>query len=60
MIYEQSEEVLKERFADNHSLEYAVTRIVKRRNLALRTCSVLGLAILATGLSGCMIVGSPI
>ncbi|MFA6164059.1 MAG: TRL-like family protein [Methylobacter sp.] len=60
MIYEQSEEVLKERFADNHSLECADTRIVKRRNLALRTCSVLGLAILATGLSGCMIVDSPI
>lgn len=60
MNHEQSEEVLKQRFADNHSLEYAVTRIVKRRNLALRTCSVLGLAILATSLSGCMIVDSPI
>jgi hypothetical protein len=60
MIYEQSEEVLKERFADNHRLEYAAARIVKRRNLALRTCSVLGLAILATSLSGCMIVDSPI
>ncbi len=60
MNHEQSEEVLKERFADNHGLEYAATWIVKRRSLALRTCSVLGLAILATGLSGCMIVDSPI
>jgi TRL-like protein family len=60
MNYEQSEEVLKERFADKHSLEDAATRIVKRRNVAMRTASVLGLAILATGLSGCMIVDSPI
>ncbi len=60
MNYEQSEEVLKERFADKHSLEDAAARRVKRRNIAMRTCSALGLAILATGLSGCMIVDSPI
>ncbi|MGR8981502.1 MAG: TRL-like family protein [Gammaproteobacteria bacterium] len=60
MNYEQKEEVLKDRFADKRSLEYATPRIVKRRNVAMRTCSVLGLAILATGLSGCMIVDSPI
>ena len=60
MNYEQSEDVLKERFADKHSHGYVATRIIKRRNLALRTCSALGLAILATGLNGCMIVDSPI
>ncbi len=60
MNYEQSEEVLKERFADEHSLEEAATPIVNRRNIAMRTCSMLGLAILTTGLSGCMIVDSPI
>jgi hypothetical protein len=60
MNYEQSEDVLKERFADKHSHGYVATGIIKRRNLALRTCSVLGLAILATGLNGCMIVDSPI
>ena len=60
MNYEQSEDVLKERFADKRSHGYVATRIIKRRNLALRTCSVLGLAILATGLNGCMIVDSPI
>ncbi|WP_374089635.1 TRL-like family protein [Methylomicrobium lacus] len=56
MNYEQSEEVRKERFADKHSLEYANTPIVKRKNV----CSALGLAILTTSLSGCMIVDSPI
>ena len=60
MNHKQSEDVLKERFADNHSHGYAVTRIKKRRNVAMRTCSMLGLAILAAGLSGCMIVDSPI
>lgn len=60
MNYEQSEEVRKERFADTHSLEYADTPIVKRKNVAMRTCSALGLVILATSLSGCMIVDSPI
>lgn len=60
MNYEQSEDVLKERFADKHSFEYAATRIIKRRDVAMRTCSVLGLAILAVSLCGCMIVDSPI
>jgi hypothetical protein len=60
MNHEPSEEVLKEQFADKHSLEYAATRIVKQRDVVVRTCSVLSLAILATGLSGCMIVDSPI
>ena len=56
MNHEHSEE----QFADKHNLEYASTRIVKQRNRTIRTCSVLSLAILATGLSGCMIVDSPI
>jgi hypothetical protein len=60
MNYEQREDELKERFADKHSLEYATIRIIKRRDVATRTCSVLGLAILVAGLSGCMIVDSPI
>jgi len=60
MNYEQSEEVRKERFADKHSLEYANTPIIKRKNVAMRTGSALGVAILATSLSGCMIVDSPI
>ena len=61
MNHEQSEDVLKERFADKHSPGYVATGIIKRRNLALRTCSVLGLAIMAASLSGCsMIVDSPI
>ena len=60
MNYEQSKDVLKERFADKHSLEIAATRIIKRRDVAMRTCSALGLTILAAGLSGCMIVDSPI
>jgi hypothetical protein len=60
MNYEQSEDELKERFADNHSHGYVVTRIKKRRNVAIRACSMLGLAIMAASLSGCMIVDSPI
>ena len=60
MNYEQSEDLVKERFTDNYSHEYVVTRIKKRRTVAMRTCSILGLAILATGLNGCMIVDSPI
>ena len=60
MNYEQSEDILKERFADKHSHGYVANWIIKRRSLALRTCSVLGLAVLATGLNGCMIVDSPI
>ena len=60
MIHAQREDVLKERFADKHSPGYVATGIIKRRNLALRTCSVLGLAMLAASLSGCMIVDSPI
>jgi len=60
MNYEQSEEVRKERFANKHSLEYADTPIVKRKNVAMRTGSALGVAILAASLSGCMIVDSPI
>jgi len=60
MNYEQNEVTLKERFADNHSHGHVVTRIKKRRNVAMRTCSMLGLAILAASLSGCMIVDSPI
>jgi len=60
MNYEQSEDVLEEQFVDKHSLEYAATRIIKRRDVAMRTSSVLGLTILAAGLSGCMIVDSPI
>ena len=61
MNYEQREDVLlKERFADKYSLENTTARIVKRRDVAMRTCSVLGLALLAASLSGCMIVDSPI
>ena len=60
MNYKQNEDALKEQFADKHSLEYAATRIIKRRDVAMRTSSVLGLTILAAGLSGCMIVDSPI
>ena len=60
MNYEQNEVTPKERFADNHSHGHVVTRIKKRRNVAMRTCSMLGLAILAASLSGCMIVDSPI
>ena len=56
MNHEHSEE----QFADKHGLEYAATRIVKQRNRTIRTCLVLSLAILATSLSGCMIVDSPI
>jgi len=56
MNNEQSDAVRKERFADKHSLEYANTPIIKRKNV----CSALGLAILTTSLSGCMIVDSPI
>jgi len=60
MNYEQREDVLKERFADQHSLEYAANRIIKRRDAAMRICPALGLAILAASLGGCMIVDSPI
>jgi len=60
MNYEQREDVLKERFADKYSLENIAGRIVKRRDVAMRTCPVLGLALLAASLSGCMIVDSPI
>ena len=60
MNYEQSEDVLKKRFADFHSHGYVATRIKKRRNVTMRTYSMLGLAILAANLSGCMIVDSPI
>ena len=60
MIHAQREDVLKERFADKHNLENAATRLIKRRDVAARTCSVLGLAMLAASLSGCMIVDSPI
>ena len=60
MNHEQSEDVLKERFADKHSHGYLATRIIKRRNVAIRTCSMLGLVVLAAGLNGCMIVDSPI
>lgn len=60
MNYEQSEDELKERFADNHRHGYVVTLIKKRRNVAIRTCSMLGLAIMVASLSGCMIVDSPI
>jgi hypothetical protein len=59
MNYEQREDVLKERFADKHSLEYAAT-LIKRRDVSMRHCPALGLMILALGLSGCMIVDSPI
>jgi len=60
MNYEQSEDVLKKRFADKHGLEIAAIRIIKRKGAVMRTCSVIGLAIIAAGLSGCMIVDSPI
>ena len=61
MNHEQREDELKERFADKYSLEYPATRIIKRRDIAMRTCSALGLVILVAGLSGCsMIVDSPI
>jgi hypothetical protein len=60
MNHEQSEDVLKERFADKHSHGYVATRMIKRRNVAIRTCSMLGLVVLAAGLNGCMIVDSPI
>jgi hypothetical protein len=60
MNYEQSEYARKERFTDKHSLENAATRIIKRRDVTMRSRSVLGLAILTTSLSGCMIVDSPI
>lgn len=60
MNTEQSKKALKERLADKLSLEFADAPIVKRKNVAIRTGSALGVAVLATSLSGCMIVDSPI
>ena len=60
MKHEQREDARKEQFADKHSLENAATGIIKRRDVAMRTRSVVGLAILAASLNGCMIVDSPI
>ena len=60
MNHEQREDARKEQFADKDSLEYASARIIKRINVAMRTSSALGLAILAVSLNGCMIVDSPI
>jgi len=60
MNYEQREDARKERFADKNSLENAADRIIKRRPVTMRAGSVLGVAILAASLGGCMIVDSPI
>ena len=60
MNYEQSENVLTKQFQDINSQKYANTRKINRRNEVMRTCSMLGLMIIAFGLSGCMIVDSPI
>ncbi len=60
MNYEQSKDAREERFADKDGLENAATRIIKRKDVAARAGSVLGLAILAASLGGCMIVDSPI
>ena len=60
MNYEQREDARKEQFTDKHSFENEAIRIIKRRDVAMRTCSALGLAILAASLNGCMIVDSPI
>jgi len=60
MNYEQREDARKERYTDKHSLENATIQIIKRKDVAMRTRSALGLAILATSLNGCMIVDSPI
>jgi|GEM_PF-2218004 hypothetical protein len=61
MNHEQSEELRIERFTDKHGIEIAATGIAKNlRHVVMRTCPTLGLAVLLTGLSGCMIVDSPI
>lgn len=60
MNYEHSEDVLKERVADKHSLECAASGIIKPSAMATAACSVLSFTILAASLGGCMIVDSPI
>ena len=60
MKYEQREDAREELFGERHSLENAATRIIIRKNVAMRAGSALGLAILTTSLGGCMIVDSPI
>ena len=60
MNYEQREDARKERYTDKRSLENATIQIIKRKDVAMRTRSALGLAILAGTLNGCMIVDSPI
>ena len=60
MKYEQSKDARNELFGDKDGHENAATRIIKRKDVAARAGSVLGLAILAASLGGCMIVDSPI
>lgn len=60
MNCEQRRDVSRERIFDPCSRDDAATRMMKRRAVATTTCPVLGLVILAAGMSGCMIVDSPI
>lgn len=60
MNCEHRRDVSRERIFDSRSPGDAASRMMKPRAVATTTCSVLGLAILAAGMSGCMIVDSPI
>ncbi|MEI7994376.1 MAG: TRL-like family protein [Methylococcaceae bacterium] len=60
MKYEQRKNARNELIGNIDSLENAANRVIKPRHVATRACSVFGSAILATSLSGCMIVDSPI
>ncbi len=57
---EQRQDVSRERSLHQDSGDDAATRRIQRNDVAMRSCAVLGLTVLAASLSACMIVDAPI